>query len=220
MALGVGVGAGHRSSRSEAVSCYIARSSTSTALIMDSGWIVAGTSIATIVATGFFSLRAKRIDAEQKLNEHKMSIRNTFVTKRIQAGEAFIGKNSLGITLLLVTIRFYEQMRVVRKPFSELMEIIKQFAEKEASLALDGNDVTELYFDVENHIAQFTVFYNVSNNITDELLNLFEDCDPNTTIEEIDSKIDRLIQSLRDMLNTRRELSKYLRAELGKYDIL
>lgn len=187
---------------------------------MDSGWIVAGTSLATIIATGFFSLRVKRIDAEQKLNEHKMSIRNTFVTKRIQAGEAFISKNSLGITLLLVSIRFYEQMRILRKPFDDLVEKMRLFEQKEASLVLESNDVTELYFDLENLIGQFTAFYNLYNILTDELLKIFEDCDPNISIQDIDTKIDYLIQSLRDMLRIRRELSKYLRTELAKYDII
>ena len=192
---------------------------------MDSGWIVAGTSIATIAATGFFSLRAKRIDAEQKLNEHKMSIRSLYITNKIQAGQKISGKISAikyGVAIELLALEHLSSSQVLN---ARLLGNAETLVDTIALHSAELDDFTSIFYDLGNNITElslilfrlvrarkyFTTVVTIAGEKDDVPVEVLNE------IKEISADLIKLCNMCMESCNS---VSESIRHELAQYDLL
>jgi len=164
-----------------------------------------------------------------------MVIKTTYINKKIQAAELFIGKNTFAISSLLLMIRYYTHLNTVSNPQDFYSDMMKSVAEREKELLLDINDCTELYFGIEQIIIDYRKLYDSMHQQSDEVFNLFAKFNSDNLTDEMKSKLTEtdfdnlektvktklsdIIQLLDKMLSERRKISKYMRSELSEYDL-
>ena len=82
---------------------------------MDSGLIVAIVSLVgsflTVLVTSLSSFWTKRLESKQKIDEHKLAIRSLYVTKKMEAGQTFIGANNEKMHEIDFFIQFLEYFK-------------------------------------------------------------------------------------------------------------
>lgn len=183
---------------------------------MESGWIVAISSISTIVATGLFSIWSKRIDAKQKVNEHKLTIRSAYVTKKIEAGQKIIGDNNIRLVNRHYVKMYLIALKDYKRNFEDLISSHKLTEAKLFEISLDTNSFAALYYDVEDLYLKSDALLNRLN----DLMPLVEPGGNYCQDEGYEENVDKAIKCVDELLATYHTMNKTIRDDLAKYDIL
>lgn len=183
--------------------------------------IVAGTSLLTIFLNNRHALNVKRIDAEQKLNEHKLSIRASYVTKKIEAGQISIGLNNIMIQKMHMELDVLMHFKQGVK-FTEEFKDKALFARKLSfDISLERNDFTDLYFDIDNITTETNILVekleseNLEINKFSSSVNVNDDMRDNAL-----KHVDRAISLTQDIITQYNKLNSLMRNDLKKYDII
>ncbi|MDO7849584.1 hypothetical protein Q5H92_24695 [Hymenobacter sp. M29] len=182
---------------------------------MDSGWLVAGTSIATIVATGFFNIWSKHIDKAQKIDEHKLTIRSLYVAKKIEAGQEFISRNTVLITKIHVELALYQDLLTAGRYGKDLTDRLDAAYKAVVAMSLERNNFSDLYFDLSTIETEYNKL-SYSYNLLIIKMNAASDVDKPVEVETVNDAISHLNQ----MLALNAEMANAVRTRLAKYDIL
>ncbi len=183
---------------------------------MESGWIVAISSISTIVATGLFSIWSKRIDAKQKVNEHKLTIRSAYVNKKIEAGQKLVGENNVRILNRHYIKMYLTALKDYKRDYEHLLSNHKLTEAKLIEISIDTNSFAALYYDIENLYLESDLLLNRLN----ELMPLVEPGGNYCQNEGYDANVDKAIKCVDELLATYHTMNKTIRDDLAKYDIL
>lgn len=184
-------------------------------MAIDSGWIVAVSSLATIITTGLFSIWSKRIDAKQKLNEHKLTIRSIYVGKKIKAGQAFIGKNNMIVQRYYIEISYLKEVKYGVPNLKNTVEKMLNARAVMDSSTLETNDFTDLFFDL-------SPLYKIHKEIVRQCeLHIleFNGIGSADTLERHEL-LKEVIVSLTELINSYGSMNDFVREDLAKYDII
>ncbi|MGY3090241.1 hypothetical protein ACVWYF_003296 [Hymenobacter sp. UYAg731] len=189
-------------------------------MAVDSGWIVAGSSLATILATGLFSIWSKRIDAKQKVNEHKLTIRASYVNKKIDAGIDFVSKTTIRINnhyLITVFCKYLIENRVFNK---EYYDAIVASRNKQRETNLSNSFSPHSFFDIVNlneEANKLILEYNSHQIILSDYLKSEGD---NEYTSDIDTIVRKSLEINENIIKVYQIMNISVRTELAKYDIL
>jgi hypothetical protein len=187
---------------------------------MDSGLIVAIVSLVgsflTVLVTSLSSFLTKRLESKQKVNEHKLAIRSLYVTKKMEAGQAFVSANNEKIHELEFFIQqlgyFNDQEMVTQKVMDKAadapIEIQSLFQEKD--------NFTYLFFDM-------SAFKSRSNVLVEEInynLRVLEENGRRQEGQEFSERIISLRTIAAEQIGVRELMNAYVREDLAKYDVL
>jgi hypothetical protein len=193
---------------------------------MDSGWIVAGTSISTIIATGLFSIWSKRIDAKQKVNEHRLSVRSIFLVKKIEAGQQFIGRMNIIRNSIAVELHLLDDLKYGRGTEEKILLESNALIEKISSLPLSLDDSTDAFFNLSESFNEFNLLlYNITKSRKEaaHFTKEMNTSQPKRHLQlktELPKLIEQQISICNEMLSICRNMSNDVRTELAKYDTL
>ena len=187
---------------------------------MDNGLIVAGSSLATIVATGLFSMWSKRIETKQKINEHKLTIRTAYVNKKIEAGIDFVSRNTVRINNHFLVSVFYKYLYERKEFNNEYYDAIKTGREKQRETNLSNNNSPHLFFDILVHNDKAnTLIYEINSHQMILAAYLKAKGDAKCT-SDIESAAKITLELNERLIVVYQQMSIHVRSELAKYDIL
>jgi hypothetical protein len=185
--------------------------------VTDTAWLVAATSIATILATGLVTIWTKHIDAKQKLAEHKLTIRASYVDKKVEAGKSFIATNNVGYHSAFLLKDVFINYRSSGMLNEELWKVSSEFARKTIDNALQLNDYSDAFFDLVKIVDEVSV---ASQDFSRKFLMLRVDSENRVSKEEFPSHVDSIIVIVDKIIECRLAANKLVRDELAKYDII
>jgi len=180
---------------------------------MDNGSIIA---IVTVVSTGLVTLLSKWIDSRQKASEHKLSLHSIYVSKKIEAGQKFIGENNVrlnsrhNIKMYLVSLKDY------KRDYEHLVSQHKVTEAKLLEISIDTNNFAALYYNIEGLYKKSDLLLNRLN----ELLPLVEPGGTYCQDEDYYENVDKAITCVDELLATYHTMNKTVREDLAKYDTL
>ena len=189
-------------------------------MAVDSGWIVAGSSLATILATGLFSIWSKRIDAKQKVNEHKLTIRAAYVNKKIEAGIDFVSKTTVRINSHYLVSVFYKYLYERKKFNKEYYDAIIALRDKQREVNLSNSSSPHIFFDILAFNDEANVLIHEINSLQ-AVLSVYIDLEGNAEYTtEVESAAKKTLGLNERLIVIYQKMNIYVRAELAKYDIL
>lgn len=184
---------------------------------MDSGWIVAGSSIATVVVTSLFNLLTKRVDSQQKLNEHKLAVRGSYVNKKIEAAQLLVNYISLILNECNKRYVYYNSHLSEKIEDEDMFNDVKEAEQKTNLITISGNNFGQLYFDIrhlENKSTAGWTKLNKHTSIYERLSNT------NEFTPELEDEIRKILVILDELIDTHEAMITSIRNELAKYDVL
>ncbi|GGF13831.1 hypothetical protein [Hymenobacter cavernae] len=199
-------------------------------------------SFLTVLFTNLSSIWGKWIDAQQKKDDHRFSIRNVYVINKIRAGEQEVGN-------LIILINAYEALETYYRHFKiedilaestpfDVQERIKRvntFTDKIIESASASNNYCSLYFDINQDSSDVDAISSELTEIRDSIDNLSDNIKKEHGLyQEVEIQSEGRV-NYADQLKL--EIEKYLdkskivkdfyhrriliiREELAKYDIL
>lgn len=189
-------------------------------MAVDSVYIVAGTSLATIIATGLFNVWSKRIDAKQKLNEHKLTVRSAFVNIKIEAGIQFTSEITARINRHFLVSVFYKYL-YERKAFNKkYYDFIEVSIEKQREVNLNNNNSHHLFFDVVHLHAEANEVINEINSIQAVLEEYLKSGGANQYTDDVEVAAKKTYELNEKVIRIYQKMNVYVRTEVGKYDIV
>lgn len=181
---------------------------------MDNGLVVAITSIVTIFLTGIFNLLSKRLDSVQKVEEHQLTIRSIYVTKKIEAGQLFVARMNARINSYYACKIYLEEYRFNKKQNKDLYNKMRD-AEKNVSDMYVGKDnITSLYFAFKNSTDDLEKLEFLYNEHFREM-----NKDSAEYSKNIEEQINKILAVIPQIISILRERVVAARNELGRYDI-
>lgn len=189
---------------------------------MEQGTLVALFALAgsflTVLVTGAVNIWSKYIDSELKVREHQLSLRSTYVTKKIEAGQSFISFNSLRINKTNVRDQFLREIKDKKIKNDKLLKEINSIEEDLSTIRYKEGNFTGLYFDIESLINQSYDLIDKLNEDDAQCEKLLESQDFNN--EELQQITNNLLKTNTELQNIYRLMNISIRNELAKYDIL
>jgi hypothetical protein len=189
-------------------------------MAVDSGWIVAGSSLATIIATGAFNIWLKRLEVVQKLNEHKLTLRATYVNKKIDAGMDFVAKTTIRINGLYLVMVFYKYMYERKQYNKELYAAMNAAKDKQRETNLSNSSSPHIFFDLLSLNDDANKLIHEINN-QQAILSAFmvsEGTTEYTTDTEIATK--RALELTEQLVKIYQQMNIRVRKEVAQYDII
>ncbi|AII50377.1 hypothetical protein [Hymenobacter sp. APR13] len=195
---------------------------------METSAIIAYTSllvsIVTVTITSLVTIASKYIDSQQKINEHKLLIRGTYINRKIQAAEDVIIENSMFIEMYSSTLQLYEDFKNTKKKNKFLESKATNTSDALAKLLIEKQNHSVLYFDFKDAVKDNDINNNLNNanrlinelNILIATYNTSEEKD----FSEIDTKITEFKTHIISLMNYYRSINSFLRTKLTEYDIL
>jgi hypothetical protein len=176
-------------------------------------------SFATVLVTSITNYRIKKLESEQKFNEHKMSIRNTYVLKKIEAGEKYVSELQIGqyeLEAEYSLIHAFKRDRVIDEDFRDQYYKIKELNYESR---MNANDYTGAYFALGELAEKFNALSYKGDALLSKIDPLFNK-ENGLNYEDFAKEIDEVLEINIKLANINGEMITYIKEELAKYDIL
>lgn len=190
---------------------------------MEQGTVVAIVALAgsflTVVVTSIANYRIKKIEAEQKVNEHKMSIRNTYVLKKIEAGEKYVSELRISqyeLEAEYSLIYTFKRDRVIDKDFRDQYYKTKELHYESR---INKNDNSGAFFALGELAEKFNALSYKGDALLHKINPIFIEPD-DFNYEEFSKEIDEVLDINIKLSLIIGEMITSIKEELAKYDIL
>ena len=193
---------------------------------MNDGLLVAVISVVgsaiTVVANTALTMWGKWVDSHQKANEHKYAVRSVYVTKKIEAGQAYIAANVLTANSDLANLSVLRRFCHTGEVPQDLQQAVFDTKQAEQNKILNGDNFAAVFFDFRDFSMRSSTLDDKFQNALAEIQVILKGIKAGqlSLDDTTKQKINELIGLYTEKINLIRDKNDSVRRELAKYDII